>query len=183
MWSIKQVNTEEYIPSTFYNEFKINLEYISNQQGDELHRGLYFSNIISLMEKYLLDLFISEISNDRNKVVKLATHPRFKTQSVKLTYALNNSIENYTINSMKNIVWHRLNDIDIFYKTVLNIRFNITSKLLKKLTIRHHIVHRNCHDTNGGKVYISQETLQQCIDEVNLFIKDIDKKYCQSLIL
>ena len=165
--------------SSFYRDFKIGLDYLKEQEGDELHRCLYFSNVISLMEKYLLDLFIYEISTDRNKIVKLATHPKFKAQSIKLTYALNNSMEEYIIHSMKNIVWHRLNDIDIFYKAVLNIKFNLSSELLENLNIRHHIVHRNSYDIEGCKVNISKETLHHCICNVDLFISQIDKKYYQ----
>lgn len=175
------MSIEDYSPSQFYKEFQLGLEYLNRQDGDELHRSLYYSNMVSLMEKYLLDIFIHEISTDRDKIIKLATHPKFKSQSIKIPYALNHSVEEHIINAMKNIVWHRLNDIDVFYKIVLDIRFNLDTKLLECLKIRHHIVHRNCHDTDGCKVTITRDILQQCIRNIDSFIVDIDKKIYQKI--
>jgi len=171
------MTSSQYTPSSFFEEYKSGIDCISSQNRDDFHNKLYFSNVISLMEKYLYDLFIYEISNDRVALVKLGTQNRFKLESLKIPYLLHNCVEDFIINSMKNLVWHRLNDVDVFYKNVLNIPFNINSNLLGKLKVRHDIVHRNGYDLNGNKVEISDHELDDCISTTNTFIKDIDKKY------
>ena len=169
--------SNQHIPSRFFDEYKYGIDCINSQNRDNFHNQLYFSNVISLMEKYLYDLFLYEITNDRIALVKLGSQNKFKSESLKIPYLLHNCVEDFIINSMKNLVWHRLNDVDVFYKNVLNISININSNLLGKLKIRHDIVHRNGCDINDNKVKISDHGLDDCISTIDIFIKDIDKKY------
>ena len=129
------------------------------------------------MEKYLYDLFIHEISTDRAALIKLGSQNKFRTESLKIPYLLQNSVENFIINAVKNFVWHRLNDVDVFYKNVIGVTFNINRHLLSKLKTRHDIVHRNGFDLEGNTVTISNEELMDCITTITSFIMDIDKKY------
>ena len=80
------MTTETNELSSFYVQFKAGIDEISNADTDEFHYALYLSHAISLMEKYLQDVFIHEISNDRSKLVKLATLPKFNTQTLKLPF-------------------------------------------------------------------------------------------------
>ena len=90
---------------------------------------------------------------------------------------MHNSVEDYIINAMKNIVWHRLNDIDVFYKKVLGIQFSFNRDILEVLKIRHDIVHRNGFDLDDNVVEITEQKLKSCVDLINKFILDIDKQY------
>ena len=171
------MNSRDHIPSRFLVEYHSGIKTIESQSKDEFHNKLYFSNVISLMEKYLYDLFVDEISTNRTALVKLGTQNKFKTESLKIPYLLQNTVENFLINAVKNFVWHRLNDIDVFYKNVLGITFNINNNLLTKLKIRHHIVHRNGFDLQGNIVSISDQELSDCIAVITCFVEDIDKKY------
>jgi len=172
------MNSNQTNHSRFYDEYQSGIRIITAQNNnDEFHNKLYYSNVISLMEKYLYDLFIYEISSDRNALVTLGTQNKFSAASLKIPYLLHNSVEKYIINTMKNIVWHRLNDIDVFYKNVLGIQFNLSTAILNILKIRHDIVHRNGFDIEGNMVVITDQKLENCINLINSFILDIDKKY------
>ena len=65
--------TSDQCKSSFYEEFCSGIEIIKKQSNDEFHNKLYFSNVISLMEKYLYNLFIHEISSNREAIVELET--------------------------------------------------------------------------------------------------------------
>ena len=169
--------TSDQCKSSFYEEFCSGIEIIEKQSSDEFHNKLYFSNVISLMEKYLYDLFIHEISSNREAIVRLGTQNKFRTESLKIPYLLHHTVEEYLINAMKNMVWHRLNDIDVLFKNVIGIKINISTTLLEILNIRHHIIHRNGYDLEGNKVVIEDQDLQNCIALVNSFVCEINKKY------
>ncbi|CAN2040781.1 RiboL-PSP-HEPN domain-containing protein [Candidatus Magnetomoraceae bacterium gMMP-15] len=172
------MNSNQTDHSEFYNEFQNGIrKIISQTNNDKFHNKLYYSNVISLMEKYLYDLFIYKIKSDRNALVTLGTQNKFNNVSLKIPYLLHNSVEEFIINAMKNIVWHRLNDIDVFYKKVLRIQFNLNREILNILKTRHDIVHRNGFDLDGNMVEITDQKLETCINLINQFILDIDKKY------
>lgn len=171
------MTSDQYTPSKFLVEFQSGIECIESQTKDDFHNKLYFSNIVSLMEKYLYDLFVHEITTDRTALVKLGSQNKFKSESLKIPYLLQNKVEDYIIKAVKNLVWHRLNDIDVFYKNVLGITLNINRKLLQQLSVRHDIVHRNGFDLEGNAVEISNDLLSESISTISIFVKDIDKKY------
>lgn len=170
--------TFSYQPSQFLITFQIGIEQVREQPHyDDFHQKLYFSHTISLMEKYLSDVFVYEISNNRDRLIRLAQHSRFQSESLKIPYLLHHKVEDFMINSIKNLVWHRLNDVDVLYTTVLGIKFNLNGKLLNQLKLRHDIVHRNGFGIEGNQLDISNVELRECLDTVFDFILDIDKKY------
>lgn len=166
-----------YLPSCFFVEFESGINCIRGQNGDNFHNKLYFSNVVSLMEKYLYDLFIHEISTDRVAMVKLGSQNKFKSEALKIPWLLHNRVEDFIINATKNLVWHRLNDVNVLYKSVLDIPFEINGTILKILKTRHDIVHRNGYDLEGVCSDISGQELTDCIDIITKLIRDIDKKY------
>ncbi len=76
------MTTSSYSPSSFWNELNQNLETLRKKSVgcDELHLNLYFSNAISVMEKYLYDLFVFEISSKDTIFKKMCSAEKFKSQ-------------------------------------------------------------------------------------------------------
>lgn len=165
-------------PSSFFVVFDNGISIIKQQnKQDYFHNKLYFSHIISLMEMYLYDLFVQEISTNRDALVKLAAQDKFKSLSLKIPFLLHNTVEDFIIHTVKNFVWHRLNDVDVLYKNVLGIQFNTNAKILEKIKIRHDIVHRNGFDLHGQEKIISETELVDCMNVISDFVLDIEKKY------
>lgn len=150
---------------------------MTKQAGDAFHNQLYFANLVSLLEKYLQDLFLHEITSNRSALIKLGTQGKFRSEALKIPYLLHNSVEDFLIRSMKGIVWHRLNDIDVLFQNVLGIKMNISTDLLSVLEKRHHIVHRNGHDQEGEKIVVSRFELMDSLKLVLNFVKEIEQKY------
>lgn len=164
----------------FYNIFRSGIENIRNQSKDPFHNKLYYSNVISLMEQYLSGLFINEITKNRKYLIKLSSHGKFNADNLPLVKVINlsmNDIDNILIDKMKNLVWHRLNDIEGYFKHVFNIKFNISRELLSLLETRHDLIHRNGFNMDGQETQITEDKLVNCIRVVEDFINDIDKKY------
>lgn len=178
MLSIWQMNINHQ-PSQFYQRFSQDSLKIKLDDIDDFHCQLYFSYIITLMEKYLSDVFIYEISQHREYLIRLAQHHKFQSESLKIPYLLHHSVEDYMINSIKNLVWHRLNDVETLYKLVLNISFNKSHALLNQMIIRHDIVHRNGFTLSGEQRVISPHDVTNCLTLIQQFILDVDKKYQQ----
>lgn len=172
--------SSEPTPQLFLSVFNQGITQVKEQEKELFHNQLYFSNVISLMEQYLSNLFIFEIENDSTSLQRLANHDKFRSATVTIPFALNNSIESYLIKSMKSLVWHRLNDVEMYYKKVINIRFNISGELLTQLELRHDLVHRNGHKLDGTRVDITEDNLNRCITLIELFINDIHKKYIEA---
>ncbi len=163
--------------SGFYNAFKSDLNALRNYQNDPLINRLLFSHAISIMEKYLYDLFIHEISTNEAKLKRLANQNKFKEQKLGVAYALNNSVSDWMIDTMKRMVWHRLNEIKVFYRDVLDISFELKRPMLDAINKRHHLVHRNGFDLEGNPVSISDGDLNTLIVAIDGFISQIDEKY------
>jgi hypothetical protein len=129
------------------------------------------------MEKYLYDIFIHEISTNNHKLRALANQNKFKEQKLGVAFALNNSVSSWIIDTMIKMVWHRLNDIQILYKDVLGITFELERPILDAITKRHHLVHRNGVDFEDNPISVSKDELYNLIAVVDSFILKIEKEY------
>ncbi|MBY7704053.1 hypothetical protein [Vibrio harveyi] len=166
-------------PSEFSTSFHEGIAIIqqASLNTDEFHRKLYFSNVISLMEKYLSDLFLHEIITNEATFNLMTSAQKFKTQKYAVQEIFNGDVKEKVINSVKNLVWHRLNDIDPLYKHTLDIRIHIHTGLTDKIALRHDLVHRNGFTLNGEPVTISNEDLNECINTVSAFVDNVEGKY------
>lgn len=165
----------------FFSKFSAGIhateQHIALQTDGNFHYPLYFAHLFTLMEQYLGDVFIYEISTDRNCLVKLSQHPKFQSDSLKIPFLMHNSVEDYLIFSMQNMVWHRLNEVDVLYRQVLGISLNTSNQILHYLKLRHDIVHRNGFDITGNPQMITKQQLLNCLGEIVKFISNIDKQY------
>lgn len=171
--------TPPYNPTPCYNQFQVDITRINDQLAttDDFHRPLYYSNVVSIMEKYLYDLYIGEVTSCDNSFKEMCKLPKFAMQKYPLQEILYQDIKAKVINSVKNMVWHRLNDLDPIFKKTFNIKMNISQALKHALEERHHFVHRNGFDLEGKAVVLTNADVSNAILLVSNFIKDIDIKF------
>lgn len=172
-------NIPEYSTSSAYSSFEQHITLVASKldNADDFHLELYYSNIITTMEKYLYDLYVNEVSNDQQAFNKMCKLPKFANLKYPLQQALHQDIRVNVINTVKNMVWHRLNDLAPMFKETLGIRMNISRQLTNDIDIRHHIVHRNGFDLNGNKVAVTKERIEALILSIKQFVTDIDRKF------
>jgi len=173
------MNTNIYTKSSYYEQFQAGLSKISESldKADSFHLNLYYSSIVAMVEKYLFDVYVNEIEGDEEAFFRMSLTDKYRNTSYSLAQVLKGDVKKTVINSIKNLVWHRLNDIDYLYKNTFNIKFNVSTKLLDIISVRHDIVHRNGFDIDGGTVEVNAQNVVDAIGVVGDFILDIDKKY------
>ena len=169
--------TTEQGGSDFYQRLTADVATLAGYDNDPLMNRLLFSQVITIMEKYLYDLFIHEISTKDTALKRLENHNKFKENRLEVAFALNNSVSEWIIHTMKKMVWHRLNEIKVFYREILDISFNLEHPVLAAIDKRHDLIHRNGFDLKGNQVTVSDAELADLKTNVTRFIAKIDRKY------
>lgn len=168
-----------YTPTGTYTEFEQAIARIKGLLGtaDGFHLQLYYSNVVAAMEKYLYDLYVGEVESCDKAFDRVCSLPKFTVQKYSLKQIFHQDIKAIVINSVKNIVWHRLNDLDPMFKKTFGVKMNISQDLKRKLAARHHFVHRNGYDLEGNLVALTKQDVDEAIVSIEAFILDIDKKF------
>ena len=168
-----------YAPSAHYMIFREGIDKITSQveNANEFHLSLYYASMVSMMEKYLHDIFIAEVECNEDAFWRMCKMNKFQDMKFSIFQALKGNVKNHAINSVKSMVWHRLNDVELFFKTVFDFKFNISSRLVKIVAVRHDIVHRNGFSIVGEAIHIDAEQVSSSINILDDFIRDIDKKH------
>lgn len=139
---------------------------------------LLYVNVITAIESYLSDVFISYIGNDKALLRKfIETTPEFKAEKVSLAelFKAMEDVEKKAGSHLIDIVWHHLNKVKPMYKATLGIDFpKDISPLFKAILIRHDIVHRNGKTKEGNFQAIAVEDVKTLIAIARDFVSFID---------
>jgi hypothetical protein len=163
--------------SEYLQLFVSEADLVANRPRDPLVNRLYFAHAVTLMEKYLSDVLIAEIRENPAALRRLADTPKFRDQCLPIPMALNISITEYLVRAMQNEVWHRLNDVKVFYRAALGVELQISACLRDAIAKRHHITHRNGTDLQGNPVAVTDGEIVDLYSELTRFLQDIDRKY------
>ncbi|MDI6450748.1 hypothetical protein [Anaerobaca lacustris] len=140
---------------------------------------LLFVNVITALETYLSDKFIKRVMNDREalrKFVESASH--FGSEKIPLSQVLKaaETIEVKVGSHLADIVWHNLGRIKSMYKATLNADLGNIGPMMKAITKRHHLVHRNGQDKDGNAIDVTPEDIHSIICLVESLVGDIEKQ-------
>ncbi len=163
--------------SRHFEDFVSQASAVLARVRDPFINRLYFAHAVTLMEKYLSDVLLSEIRANPAALKRLANMPKFRDQCLPIPQALNTSITDYIVRGMQNEVWHRLNDVQATYSATLGVDFQISKLLRDAVNKRHHITHRNGTDLQGDAVEVTDDEVLGLYSELTRFLKDIDSKY------
>lgn len=138
---------------------------------------LLYVNVITAMETYLSDTFISNVISDKKLMRKFVESlPEFNKQKFVLSdvYKEFETIEDKTKKYLADTVWHNLHKIKPMYKSTLDISFPDMTDIMRAIEIRHHIVHRNGKDKDGKDIMIAKDDVIKLIDNVEDFVRCVD---------
>lgn len=157
----------------------LNLE-VQAQEKQHLLR-LLFVNVITAVETYLSDLFISTVGKDKALLRRfIESTPEFKTEKVTLSeiFKTVEEIKKRARSYLLDVVWHNLNRVRPMFKDTLGLAFpEDMGDLFKAILIRHDLVHRNGKMKEGGEHAISEENVRSLIKQANEFISHIDNQW------
>jgi hypothetical protein len=142
---------------------------------------LLYVNVITILETYLSDLFISAVGNDRSLLRRLVeTTPEFKSEKISVSeiFKVVEDIEKKARSYLTDIVWHHLSRVKPMFKNTLGIEFPSKMEILfKAVLVRHDLVHRNGKKKDGGEHDISPEIITKLIKEAGEFVSHVDKQW------
>lgn len=170
---------------TFYTQMEANkrlfeISVLTSDMKTTLDK-LLFANIITCLETYLSDALINTVLNNENYLKRFVENFKdYKVSSLKLCdiFKKMESLKKQVKEDLFALMYHNLPKIKPIYKTTLNIDFpNNIDDVMKKIYVRHHLVHRNGKDQNGNQIIITKEELNQTYDLILNFVKEIDNQF------
>jgi len=171
--------------STFLQNFRASLNNIlsllETQLSAEIESHLFrllYANVITALETYLSDAFITRVINSENLMRRLVeTTPEFKNEklSVSEIYQTMEVIKEKVGKHLGEVVWHSLNRVKPMYKDTLGIEFPPDLKaIFRAILVRHDIVHRNGKDKDGKEHVIQEGEMRALVDEVKALVEHIE---------
>lgn len=170
---------------TFYTQMEANKRLFENfVLAPDLEislNKLLFVNIITCLETYLSDALINSVLDNECYLKKFVENFKDYTEtSFKLSdiYKKFENLKKLVKEDLYKLMYHNIFKIKPIYKTTFDIDFpeNI-SDVAKKISMRHHLVHRNGKDQNGNQIIITKEELNQTYNLIFDFVKKIDNQF------
>lgn len=149
-----------------------------------LYRTLY-ANLIACMESYLSDKLIQAVLKDKEskrKFVETFKDYREEKFSISDIFAKYDNMDQYIKRSLKDVIYHNLPKVKGIYKDALDIDLGDVSELMKCVSIRHHIVHRNGKDKEGNSICIEKEDVEDLADKLSVFIENIERQFSSKML-
>lgn len=144
---------------------------------------LLYVNVITALETYLSDIFISSVNADRALFRKLVeTAPEFQSQKIPLSavFQASEQIDQRVKTYLSELVWHRLDRVKPMFRDVLGVDFPADMKeLFKAIVIRHDLVHRNGKTTDGKEHLLDIDAIKALIAMAEQFVTYVESQPSQ----
>ncbi len=137
------------------------------------------SNVITTMETYLSDAFISKIKSKKQFLRSFVeTFHDFKKEKFELRdiFTYYEEIEEKVIKAMKDVIYHDLPKVSGMYRDTLGVEFLALSNLYKSVLVRHDLVHRNGKTISGEFHEINRGDVEQLCNQIESFVRDVESK-------
>lgn len=150
---------------------------VKGEQRQHLLRLLYVS-VITAMETYLSDVFISTVGNDKTLLRRFVeSTPEFKAEKLTLSevFKAMEEVEKRARSYLVDVVWHHLAKVKQMFKVALDIEFpDGIDALFQAIMIRHDLVHRNGKTKDGEQHKISTDSVKSLITDARKFVEYVD---------
>lgn len=156
----------------------VNLEIEDKSLEEILYRQIFIS-IFGTLETFLSDTFINfTMDNDDYLQNFVESHPEFKKRKFELCEIFQSygSIRETAKKVMIDTIYHDLPKIKEMYASTFKIDFPELKDIIKLVSIRHDLVHRNGKTKEGEKVVVDREMIEKVFKLISEFVKDISDK-------
>lgn len=147
---------------------------------------LLYANVITIMEAYLSDTLKKQVLK-RNAVLRrfVQNQDTFKAKKepVSEVFNIHDKIINMANDAIDQISFHNVVTAKTLYENVLSVKFpKEIAWLIKAITNRHDIVHRNGRTLKNEDLQISHEEIESLATNVLAFVKEIDAQVKDGLL-
>ena len=142
---------------------------------------LLFASVITALETYLADLFISSIKGNSRALRKFVESfhgfqtGRLKTRDIfKEFEQLEHRVTSMLVGKM---IWHRLDPVAKIFRDTFGVDFTqapVLSELLRDIEIRHDIIHRSGKKKDGTERALTDEDIHKLIGRCVALVQSIE---------
>jgi hypothetical protein len=141
---------------------------------------MLYAQTITILEAYLADAFLRLVVNDsvfKKRLVSEAVGFRDKKYTLAEILELNPTADEAIAAALNEISWHNITRAKALFSVVLGIEFpSDLLPLLKAVTNRHDIVHRNGKSIKGRGVAVGEKEVFDLFTLVKGFVRELDGK-------
>ena len=151
---------------------------LEKEELQETLRRQIFSGAITCLEDYLSTTLIQQVLNNEGNFKKFVkTFRDIKNRKFDLSeiYDKLDSIRDIVKKELVDVIYHDLPKVKGMYQDTFGIEFPNIGDLMSAIKTRHDMVHRNGKNKEGEKIEITKELVDDIIEKVELFVKDIDE--------
>jgi hypothetical protein len=139
---------------------------------------LLYANVITVLETYLFDKFISSVNGDEKLLRRFVeTTPEFEKRKLTLSkvFEAHENIKAEVKTHLLEAVWHRLDKVEPMYRDTLGINFPPDmGELHKALIVRHDCVHRNGKTKDEKEHVLNESHIGDLLSEANKLVRWIE---------
>jgi len=155
-----------------------------DQAEEQFFLRMLFASVITALETYLSDIFVSSITGNPEALRKFVeSHPRFKDDGFKMCdiFRKYECLERQTKSMLLGeLVWHRLISISKMFKDTFDVDFpdpEDMSELLRAIDIRHDLVHRSGRTKDGAEHTITPDKIEKLIADTDKLVSLVDAQH------
>lgn len=156
---------------------------INSEVACNFYRLLYV-NIITALETFLSDAFVTHVMGDKEVFRKFVkSNPDFQKQQLPLSQILEEAekLESTVKKYLVEIVWHNLSKVSKMYRNTLGVKFpHDLGDIYRAILQRHDIVHRNGKNKDGEELIVSKQDVLELISQVESLANEIDSQLDQN---
>jgi hypothetical protein len=135
---------------------------------------LLYVNVITALETYLSDKFISSVNSDEKLLRKFVeTTPEFKNQRLPLSdvFSARENIKQRVQGHLLEVVWHRLDKVEPMFHDTLGVMFpSDVRELHRAIIVRHDCVHRNGKTKDGEERVFNESDIKTLLTEAGKLV-------------
>lgn len=184
----KLLHQSSIIVADYFNEFKKSIDNIkelteivlANIRLQPHYYNMLYSSVITSLETYLADAIKFNLSTRKEFLINFVeTFQDFKNIKCDFNDIFNlcNSVENIVDEGLMALLYHNLPKIKGIYKSTFNMSFQPIDELMKSISIRHDLVHRNGKFKNGSTHEITKMDILNLCDKTLFFVEHIEAQF------
>ncbi len=186
MIDMEYTSNKNIVASEVYSTFKDNLDKVGalstlplpkENSLDTYMVYILYANVITALETYLCDRFISVVQGDKTHLRSFVEEFHdFQDSKLSISEIFHkmDTIEERATDAMKGVLYHNLPKVNGIYSSTLGIKFPKFSDIYKSVMVRHDLVHRSGKNKNGQYHEIESSDVANLIKEVIEFVDLIE---------
>ncbi len=172
--------------SSMKNALKLNETELANDLNLRRQMAyMLYANVITALETYLCDRFISLVQNDKKYLRSFVegfldyNEEKFLLSEIFIKY---DGIESKAIDSMKSVLYHNLPKVSGMFRDTFGIKFPIFSEVFKSVLIRHDLVHRAGKTKDGQFHELNSDSVKSVVNLCSGLVEELEAELREAVL-